>query len=221
MENERKYMSLRRQALALSWLTVGYNLIEGLASIILGILARSVALMGFGFDSFIESLSGGVMIWRFSKEGDMSGEEENKLESRALKLVGLSLLILGVYVLLESVIKLWLGERPEAPLFGMLISIASLAVMPLLYYLKSRTATSIGSNSLAADSKQTLACMFLSVALLTGLLLNRLFGWWQADPIAAICICAFIFREAKEALAGGDEDVGKDVFDKTTAGDGR
>ncbi len=190
----------RSRALLLSYFTVGYNVLEGIASLFAGARAESIALTGFGLDSFIESLSGGVMIWRFSAHPGLTEDEEERREEKAVKLVGYTFFILGSYILFESLKSLTLAEAAKPSLFGIAIAVASLIVMPVLYYFKSSTGKSIGSRSLMADSKQTLACTFLSLALLVGLLLNSLFGFWQADPVVGFIIVVFLFREGREAL---------------------
>jgi len=190
----------KKRALLLSYLTVGYNLLEGVASIIAGTFAGSIALIGFGLDSFIESLSGGVMIWRFSQGDTMSEEEEEKMEKRASTLVAYSFFILGVYVLYESIRKLVLAEIPEPSLFGIIIALVSLIFMPVLFIMKVKTAKALNSSSLIADAKETLACVFLSIALLLGLGLNYLTGLWQADPIVGLIIVVFLIREGYEIL---------------------
>ncbi len=194
-------MDLNKKALFLSCFTVGYNIIEGIVSIIAGLLAgRSIALIGFGLDSFIESFSGFIMIWRFSKHGKVSEEEEEKVENKATKLVAVTFFILALYILYESVKKLYLREIPEPSLFGIVIAIVSIIVMPILFYLKYKTGKSLGSNSLIADSKETLACTFLSWALLIGLGLNYIYSAWQADPIVGLIIVIFLIREGYEIL---------------------
>ena len=189
-----------KKALLLSYFTVGYNIIEGLVSIWAGSLAGSIALVGFGLDSFIESLSGGVMIWRFSQHGKISEEAEERLERKAAKMVGYTFFILAAYVLFESIKKLLAREIPEPSLFGIIIAIVSLIVMPILFYAKLRVGKKIGSISLIADSKQTLVCVFLSASLLVGLGLNYLFGFWQADPIVGLIVVVFLVREGIETL---------------------
>jgi cation diffusion facilitator family transporter len=187
--------NLHTKALGLSYFTVGYNIIEGLASVFFGAIAGSFALIGFGLDSFIESLSGGVMIWRFRLHGKVSHEEEEKIEARAIKLVAFAFYILGAYVLIESLRNLYLRERPEHSLAGIIIAMVSLIVMPLLFFAKRRTGKAIKSQSLLADSKQTLACMMLSTVLLVGLGLNYLWRLWWADPLASALIAILLLRE--------------------------
>ena len=195
---------LHKKALWLSYFTVGYNILEGILSILAGSLAGSIALIGFGLDSFVESLSGSVMIWRFRKSGKMSEEEEEKVERRATRLIGYSFFILGAYVLYESGKKLYLQEIPNPSLLGIIVAIASIIVMPLLFYLKYQTGKEIGSRSLIADSKETLACVFLSIALLTGLVLNYWYDLWQADPIVGLVIVIFLIKEGYNILKGED-----------------
>jgi divalent metal cation (Fe/Co/Zn/Cd) transporter len=198
-EPDRK---LGRRALLLSYFTVGYNVIEGVVSISAGALAGSIALVGFGMDSFTESISGGVMIWRF-RQTRLSEAEEKKVEARAVKLVGWSFFVLAAYVLFEAARKLTTREVPDPSLFGIIIAATSLVVMPALYIAKQRTGRKLGSRSLLADSKQTLACTFMSLALLLGLLANRLFGFWQADPVVGLFIGAWLVREGIETLKEG------------------
>lgn len=196
---------LNRKALLLSYFTVGYNILEGTVSIIAGALAGSVALIGFGLDSFLESLSGGAMIWRFRKHGRLSEQEEQNIERRATKLVAYTFFLLAAYVLYESIDKLVSQETPDPSLFGIVIAIVSLILMPVLFYQKYKTGKALGSRSLVADSKETLACMFLSLALLVGLGANYLFGLWQADPIVGLIIVIFLVKEGYQALKGEAE----------------
>jgi divalent metal cation (Fe/Co/Zn/Cd) transporter len=203
---KRIKMNLHKKALLLSYLTVVYNIIEGVFSISAGLLAGgSIALVGFGLDSFIESLSGGVMIWRLRKHGKISEEEEEKVEEKAEKLIGYTFFILAAYVLYESIKKLYLREIPEPSLFGIIIAAVSIIVMPFLFYAKHRTGKAMGSRSLIADSKETLACTFLSVALLIGLGLNYLYGLWQADPIVGLIVVGFLVKEGYETLTEEEE----------------
>jgi divalent metal cation (Fe/Co/Zn/Cd) transporter len=193
-------LMLYKKALLLSYFTLGYNILEGLVSIFAGLSASSISLVGFGLDSFVESLSGGVMIWRFSKDGEIPEEEKEKIESKAIKLIAYTFFILGAYVLYESVKKLYFREISDPSLLGIIIAVASIIVMPILFYAKYQTGKSIDSRSLVADSKQTLACVCLSIALLIGLGLNYLYGLWWADPIIGLMIAAFLIEEGYSAL---------------------
>jgi cation diffusion facilitator family transporter len=200
MNMEAMSQRLRATALRLSYFTVGYNLLEGLVSIWAGSGAGSIALVGFGLDSFMESLSGGVMVWRFRSAGGRSEAEEERMERRAVRLVGSTFFLLGAYVLYESGEKIFQNEPPKPSLLGIAVAVASLIVMPVLYAFKRRTARRLDSPSLMADSKQTLACMVLSGALLLGLLLNYFFGFWQADPAVGLLTAVYLFREGWEAF---------------------
>ncbi len=169
-----------------------------------GFLAGSIALVGFGLDSFVESLSGSVMIWRLRKHGKISEEEEEKVERRAVRLIAYTFFILGAYVCYESIEKLYGHEIPDPSLLGIIIAIISIIVMPILFYLKYQTGKSMGSRSLIADSKETLACVFLSGALLVGLGLNYLYGFWQADPIVGLLIVTYLLKEGYSTLKEGE-----------------
>lgn len=193
--------NLYKKALLLSYFTVAYNVIEGIVSVGLGFVTGSIALVGFGFDSFIESLSGSVMIWRFHKRSE-NIEEEEKLEAKAQRLIAYTFFILGTYVLYESVKDLILREPPEPSLFGIIIAILSLIIMPTLTFLKYQTGKKLKSKSLVSDSMQTLVCVMMSVALLIGLGLNYLFGIWWLDPIAGLFFVIILFREGYEAYNG-------------------
>jgi divalent metal cation (Fe/Co/Zn/Cd) transporter len=182
-----------RNALRLSYATVAYNLVEGVIAVLAAISAGSPALIGFGADSFVESLSGLVMVWRFTGNG---GHRERP----AVRLVGLTLVILALYVAYESTAALLEDDPPQASLVGILIAIASLIVMPILFVLKRRVAKALNARSLLADARQTLGCVCLSVALLVGLGLNYSFGLWRADPIAGLLIAAYLAWEGYRAL---------------------
>jgi len=192
--------NLRRKALHLAYFTIGYNVVECALALVAGSLAGSIALVGFGLDSLVESLSGGVMIYRFARHETMSPAEEERLERRAVKIVGYTFFVLGAYVLYESLEKLIFQVPPAPSLLGILIALASMIVMPGLFVLKYRTGKSLGSASLMADSKQTLACAMLSVGLLIGLGLNYWFGIWQADPGIGLVIVALLAREGYHTL---------------------
>ncbi len=190
----------RRTALYLSYATIAYNLAECVLSLVAGALAGSVALVGFGLDSLVESLSGGVMVWRFARRATLSPEEEARLERRAVRIVGYTFFVLAAYVLYESLAKLIRQEIPAPSLFGIFIALAAMLAMPVLFYLKYRTGKSLGSASLMADAKQSLACGMLSVALFIGLGLNYWFGIWQADPVIGLLIVVLLVREGYHTL---------------------
>lgn len=190
---------LSTKAFRLAIFTVTYNLLEAAISLLAAAWAGSPALLGFGLDSVVESLSGGVMLWRFGSHH--SPEEEEVAERRAVNLVGWTFLVLGAYTAFEAARKLWTGERPEPSPLGLAVAGVSLVVMPLLWRSKVRTARALGSASLEADSKETLACSLLSAALLLGLGLNALCGLWWADPAAGLTVAAWLFWEGAKTLS--------------------
>jgi divalent metal cation (Fe/Co/Zn/Cd) transporter len=189
---------LYRDALHLEYFTVGYNILEAAASIFFGSAANSIALVGFGLDSIVESLSALILIWRLHKHERVSPAEEESIEKKAMKFVGLTFILLGFYVLYESAQKLIFAEIAEPSLPGIIIAILSIIIMPILSFKKRRLGEKMGSRALVADSEETLACAFLSVPLLLGLLANYLFGFWQADPLVGLIIVIFLFREGLE-----------------------
>jgi hypothetical protein len=156
-------------------------------------------------DSIVESLSGFVLIWRLKKHGRISEEEEERIEKRAYRFVGITFFVLGGYVLFESIRKIVLRDIAEPSIFGIIIAIISIIVMPVLGYRKLKLGKELGLKSLVADSKETFACSFLSVALLVGLTTRYFFEFWLADPLVGLIIVAFLFKEGFE-LFTGDED---------------
>lgn len=201
--------SLLRRALRLEYLTVGWNIVEGLVAITAGLAAGSVALIGFGIDSFVESASGSVLIWRLLAERNAGQADEERIEHverRAQKLVGASLVLLAAYIAWESVTSLLSGERPQPSAVGIGLAVASLIVMWWLARAKRKVGIALGSRAMTADAFQTDACFYLSMFLLVGIGANALFGWWWADPVAALAMTVFIGREALEAWRGEDDD---------------
>ncbi len=195
--------NLARRALTAAVVTVAYNVLEGLISIALGAVARSPALIGFALDSFVEALSGGVMVWRFARAERLSEAEIERREARAVKLVGWTFVILGLYIAYESGEKLWRREAPAPSLGGIVLAAVSIATMYFLARYKRRLGEALGSRSLVADSVETMVCLWLSVSLLVGLGLNWTLGWWWADPVTGLVIAAFLFREGHELLTEG------------------
>ncbi len=187
----------RRIGLLLEWATLGWNSVEAIVSIWAGILAGSIALVGFGMDSVIESLSGVALIWRL-----MGRSNDNRRERLTLKLVGWGFVALAAYVGFYALQSLIRQKEPEAGLPGMVIASLSLIVMPLLARAKRRVARRISSPAMTADARQTDICAYLSAILLVGLALNAAFGWWWADPVAALAMTPIIAREGIMALLG-------------------
>lgn len=198
---------LLTRGLRLEYLTVGWNVVEGLIAVGAGAVAGSIALLGFGVDSFIESISGSVLIWRLRAEasGGVGDEGVAHVERRATRLVGISFLILAAYVALEAVRTIAVRDRPEASPVGIGLTVISLAVMLWLARAKRDTGQALGSRALIADSHQTDACWYLSATTLAGLVLNAALGLWWADPVAALVITLFLVREAHEAWEGDDD----------------
>lgn len=179
----------------LEYVTLAWNSLEALAAIVSGLLAGSIALVGFGIDSVIECSSGAVLLWRLRDGGDQR-------ERTALRLVGISFIALAVYVAYEAAESLLRHETPQKSLFGICIAIASLIAMPLLARAKRRVARELNSGAMQADSRQTELCAYLSAILLGGLAFNAILGWWWADPVAALIMVPIIVREGVEALRG-------------------
>ncbi len=195
-----------KKALNLEYFTVGYNVLEALLSIFFGASAGSIALVGFGLDSIVESLSGLILIWRLQKHNICSESEEMESEKKAIKLVAVTFFLLAAYVLYESAKKLILTEIPETSLPGIIIAIFSIIIMPVLAFKKRNLGIKINSKALVADSKETLVCAFLSVSLLLGLTMNYLFGFWQADPLVGLIVVVFLIREGQESWEEANEN---------------
>jgi divalent metal cation (Fe/Co/Zn/Cd) transporter len=185
----------RRRAIRLELLTVGWNAAEGVVAIAAGIGASSIALIGFGLDSFVEVSAALVVLWQFF------GIPEER-EQRALKLIGACFFLLAAYVTATSVRDLVTQAEPDASTVGIVITAVSLVVMPALSWAKRRTGVATGSRTLVADSKQTRLCAYLSATTLAGLTANAALGWWWADPLAALVIAALAVMEGREAWAG-------------------
>ena len=197
--------ALLKHACRLEYLTVGWNVVAGVIAVAAALAAGSVALLGFGLDSFVESTSGMILLWRLSTEQrstQASAEDIERLDRRAHRLVGATLFLLAAYITIDSALALWNGERPEVSFVGLGLVSVSIAVMLWLARAKARAARALGSRALEADSFQTLACWWLSIVTLAGLGANAAFGWWWADPIAALGVSALVAREGREAWRG-------------------
>lgn len=189
---------LARRARLLAWATIAWNVIEAVVAIAAGVVAGSIALIGFGVDSSIEVFAAGVVLWR------LHGVEEAR-EQRALKLIGASFFALAAFVAVEAGRDLLGADEPESSTVGIALAVASLVVMPLLAIAKRRTGEQLGSRTVVADSVETKLCAYLSLILLGGLVLNATVDWGWADPVAALAIAALAAREGKEAWEGEDE----------------
>jgi len=195
-------MTGHEKALIAEYFTVGWNVIEGIVAIAAGIVTTSIALIGFGLDTYVEVASGIILIWRLRKHG-FGDEEEEAAEKRAIFFVGLTFLALALYVTFESGKKLLFREHPDESLIGIILATVSLIVMPLLAWYKKKIAAEINSRALRADALETLACSYLSLTLVVGLGANALFGWWWADPLAALAMVYFLVKEGWEAVSDG------------------
>jgi divalent metal cation (Fe/Co/Zn/Cd) transporter len=195
--------SALRRGRRLEYFTVAWNSLEALASILAGILAGSVALVGFGLDSVIETVSGAALIWRLHHSNDVAHRREAS-EKTSLRIVGVCFILLAIYVLVDSAHALITREAPEHSIFGIIVTIVSVIVMPLLARAKRKVAIAISSNALHADSRQTDLCAYLSAIVLVGLSLNAFLGWWWADPVAGLLMVPIIASEGRDALRGKD-----------------
>ena len=185
----------RRQGVRLELLTVGWNAVEAVVAVAAGIAAGSAALVAFGLDSIVEVSAALVVLWQFLGVA----EERERL---ALRLIGASFFLLAAYVAVSSLRDLISGSEPDASTVGIVLTSVSLVVMPVLAWAKRRAGEQIGSRTLVADSTQTRLCVYLSASTLAGLAANAAFGWWWADPIAALVIAAVALREGREAWHG-------------------
>lgn len=189
---------LGRRAQLLAGASVAYNLIEAAIAVTAGLLAGSVALVGFGLDSLVEVSSGLIVLWQFRHRLPESRERT------ALRLMALSFFALAAYITFESGRALLTGHEPDTSRVGIGLAAVSLAVMPFLSWAQRRTGRALGSGAVVADSTQTLLCTYLSAVLLVGLVLNATLGWSWADPAAGLLIAAVALREGREAWRGDD-----------------
>ncbi len=194
-----------RQVLAsrgkrLECFTIAWNSLEGLIAVTAGVFAGSISLVGFGVDSFIEVTSGSALLWRLSMDADVHRREQS--ERLTLRIVGGCFLALAAYVTYEAVRDLIGQEAAAHSVPGILLACVSLIVMPLLSRAKRRVGTAMHSRAMQADARQTEFCTYLSAILLGGLLLNVLWGWWWADPLAALAMVPIIVKEGIDGLRG-------------------
>jgi divalent metal cation (Fe/Co/Zn/Cd) transporter len=191
---------LVRRGRQLEYFTIAYNSAEGLVSIVAGLIAGSVSLVGFGLDSIIEVASGAAMLWRLHH--DLNSSRREQVERTTLRIVGGCFVALAAYILYESGSTLIGHETPERSIPGIVVAALSVVVMPMLARAKRRVAAEIGSGAMSADSRQADFCSYLSAILLGGLLLNALLGWWWADPVAGLVMVPIIAKEGLESLKG-------------------
>jgi cation diffusion facilitator family transporter len=192
---------LRRRGVLLEWFTVTWNVAEAVIAITAGIIAGSVALIGFGLDSGIEVIAASALLWRFRQAGiDASAEEHSAAERRALYIVSATFFLLAVYIAFEAIGALATQEEPDSSSAGLVLAIVSLAVMPTLAYAKQQTGRALGSRALEADAIETWVCAYLSLALLAGVGFHAAFGWWWADPVGALAMLPVILWQGWEML---------------------
>ncbi len=189
-----------RRGTMLSRVTLAYNTAEGVLAIGAGVLAGSIALVGFGIDSVIEVASSIASLFRLHRDADVARRAH--AERLALRIVGYSFLALAAYVAIDAGHALYARDIPERSIPGLIITLLSVIVMPALARAKRRVADALGSRALRADAAQTSLCAYLSVIVLAGLLLNAVFGWWWADPVAALAMVPIIAKEGLEGVRG-------------------
>jgi divalent metal cation (Fe/Co/Zn/Cd) transporter len=186
------------RARMLAWLGVGWHGVEAAVAVGAGVVAGSIALVGFGADSLIESLAGIILLWRFAAVRTSSQEAER----RAQKLIGLSFYLIAAYVAFEAARSLSVGARPEASWVGIGLAALTLVTMPPLAIAKARVGEKLGSSATKSEGRQNMLCAYLSAALLVGLGANALFGLWWADPVTALLIAGVAVKEGRESWRG-------------------
>jgi len=186
---------LVRRARALAWLGVGWHVVEAAVAIVAGLAASSIALIGFGADSVIESAAGLIVLWRFASSSATA-------ERRAQQLIAVSFFVLAGYVAIEASRSLIGADEPEASWAGIALAAFAAATMPPLALAKARVGERLASSATKSEGRQNMLCAYLSVGLLAGLGANALLGWWWADPIAALAIAVVAVREGREAWRG-------------------
>jgi divalent metal cation (Fe/Co/Zn/Cd) transporter len=187
-----------QRGLALNYLTIGYNVLEAVVALGAGIVSSSVALVGFGLDSVIEVTASGAAQWRL--RADIDAARRERVERATLRIIGWSFLALAVYVVVDSANALLRREPPERSIVGLVLLALSAVVMPMLARAKRRVARAMTSRALEADAMQTSLCAYLSLIALAGVGLNAAFGWWWADPVAALVMVPLIVREGVEGV---------------------
>jgi divalent metal cation (Fe/Co/Zn/Cd) transporter len=193
-----EYLRSARQAKLLSWASLGYMAIEGGVAIAAGMVAGSIALVGFGIDSAIEGFASVVIVWRFTGWRTLS----HHAEERAQKLVAVQFFLLAPYVAFESARALVNGSHAEESIVGIALAASSLVVMPWLGRAKQRIGSRMGSSATASEGKQNMLCAYLAAALLVGLLGNALFGAWWLDPLVGLFIAVVAVQEGRESWRG-------------------
>jgi divalent metal cation (Fe/Co/Zn/Cd) transporter len=192
--------TLVRRGLQLNYLGIGYNVAEAMVALAAGLVAGSVALVGFGLDSVIEVTSSGAAQWRLRTDHRI--EQRRRIERQTHRLIGGSFLLLALYVGVDSIRSLWQHERPDRSIVGTVILALSVVIMPLLARAKRRVARALDSRALQADATQASLCAYLSAIALLGVALNAILGWWWADPVAALVMVPIMANEGLEGMRG-------------------
>jgi divalent metal cation (Fe/Co/Zn/Cd) transporter len=192
---------LHRRAIRLEQFTIGWMLIEAGVAVAAGIIAGSLALTSFGFDSVIELVSATLVLGRLRAEL-RGGQANERAERRVLRIIAVTFFVLAAYVLAGSVIDLATRAHPERSPVGIGLTVSSLLVMPLLGWRKRRVGSALRNPLVLADAAETILCATLAATTLAGLVLLAAFGWWQADPVAALAVAWFAVREGREAWHG-------------------
>ena len=190
--------ALVRRGLRLNYVGIGYNVLEAVVAVAAGIVAGSVALVGFGFDSVIEVTASGAAQWRL--RSDLDPHRRDRVERRTARIIGWSFLALALYVAVDSASALAHRDAPERSVTGLVLLALSALVMPVLARAKRRVARALASGALEADAMQTSLCAYLSIIALAGVALNAFVGWWWADPVAALAMVPIIAREGVEGV---------------------
>jgi len=196
--------ALLRRAFALEYFTVAWMVIEGAVAVTSGIIAHSIALVAFGLDSVIELFAAIVVLWQLRGHA----EEQEAKERVAVRLIAVTFFALAAYVAAEAIYDLVIHAKPETAVAGIIIAAAAVVVMPMLSIAKKRVGRKLGNEALAAEASESMFCALLAAVVLVGLALNSAFGWWWADPVAALVIAVFAVREGAEAWeeSSGEED---------------
>ena len=200
--NDERWLALARRARQLSWLTLAWLGLEGALGVLAGVLAGSIALIGFGIDSAIEAIASIIVVWRFTGRRTLS----ETAEARAQKLVAVSFFLLAPYIAVEAVTALVNSDHASTSYLGIGLSVGSIVTMIPLGLIKRRLGERLGSRATAGEGTQNLLCAYLAIGVLVGLLANTLFGAWWLDPIVALVIAAVAVLEGREAWEGEDDD---------------
>jgi divalent metal cation (Fe/Co/Zn/Cd) transporter len=198
--HDQDWYRAAKRARMLSWLSLVYMALEGAVALVAAIVAGSVALLGFGLDSVIEGLASVIIIWRFTGTRTLSPTAE----SRAQKAVAVTFFLLAPYIAYDAIATLAVGRHADTSWLGIGLAIASLIVMPLLGVAKKRLGARLDSHATSGEGIQNLLCAYLAAAVLLGLLVNTLLGWWWADPLIGLGIAALAIREGIESWRGED-----------------